>query len=96
MSKLSSQNQSSPDSVLIDVNRFKLSINNIGGLADQLIPGQSIEGGGGQYDSNIVLSSGGFYLSGISNGFLWANASFGSAYIFDYVPGSIGTVPLVL
>ena len=81
----------STDSVLIDVNRFKLPINNIGGLADQLISGQTIEGG--KYDGNIVMFSGGFYLSGISNGFLWANGNFSSERISDYVPGTVGTIP---
>src|ERR1035437_65504 len=81
----------STDSVLIDVNRFKLPINNIGGLADQLIGDQSIAGG--IYDGNIVMFSGGFYLSGLSNGFLWANGNFSSERISDYVPGTVGTIP---
>jgi len=93
MSKFPNQNNGAPDSVLIDVNRFKLSISNIGGLADKNIPGQPIEGGGGLYDGNIVLFSGGFYLSGISNGFLWANGSFSDERITDYVPGKVGTIP---
>jgi hypothetical protein len=70
-----------------------LSLNNIGGLADKYIPGQPLEGSGGKYDSNIVMFSGGFYLSGRSNGFLWANASFGASNVFDYTPGPVGSLP---
>src|ERR1017187_2174242 len=83
----------STDSVLIDVNRFKLMISNIGGLADKNIPGQPIEGGGGGlYYGNIVLLNGVFYLFGISIGFHLANGSFSDEYITDYVPGKVGTI----
>ena len=79
------------DSVMIDVNRFKLPINNIGFLADQLISGQSIAGG--KYDGGIVLYSGGFYMAGKSNGFLWGNGSFTTSRAEDYVPGKVGSFP---
>ena len=100
MSKFSYQNPSSGynklplnsplDSVMIDVNRFKLPINNIGTLADQLTNGQRLAGG--FYDGGLTLYSGGFYLSGISNGFLWANGNFSAERISDYVPGHVGTI----
>jgi hypothetical protein len=79
------------DSVMIDVNRFKMPINNIGTLGDQLIGGQSVAGG--KYDGQIVLFSGGFMMSGKSNGFLWANSSYTDNRILDYVPGRVGTIP---
>ena len=81
----------SVDSVLIDVNRFKLPINNIGSLADVIIGDQS--NWFGNYDGNLVMFSGGFYISGISNGFLWANGNFSAERISDYVPGTVGTIP---
>jgi hypothetical protein len=91
LSKFPNQNYSSTDSVLIDVNRFKLPINNIGFLADQLISGQS--SAGGKYDGNIVLFSAGILMAGKSNGFLWGNGTFTASRIEDYVPGKIGTIP---
>jgi hypothetical protein len=48
---------------------------------------------GGNYDGNIVMYSGGFYMSGLSNGFPWANGSFSAGYIKDYVPGRVGSFP---
>ena len=84
--------QLSTDSVTIDVNRFKLPINNVGTLGDQLISGQA--SAGGKYDDKLVLFSGGFLMSGKTNGFLWANGSFTASRIADYVPGKVGTIPL--
>ena len=91
LSKFPNKSFGSTDSVLIDVNRFKLPINNIGTLGDQPVIGQSI--GGGKYDGNIVLFSGGILMAGKSNGFLWGNDSFTASRIDDYVPGKIGTIP---
>jgi hypothetical protein len=76
---------------MIDVNRFKLPINNVGTLGDQLISGQAIAGG--QYDDRVILFSGGFLMSGKTNGFLWANGTSSALRIADYVPGKIGTIP---
>lgn len=87
----SAYGQAGIDSVMIDVNRFNLPINNVGTLGDQLISGQPIAGG--KYDDRIILFSGGFFMSGKSNGFLWANGTSGAARVADYVPGKIGTIP---
>jgi len=75
---------------LIDVNRFKLPVYN-NGVIGYLSSGGEFDGG--LYDGNIVLFSEGYYLSGKSNGNLWANANFSSAYVFDYVPGRVGIIP---
>ena len=74
---------------LIDVNRFKLPVGNNGVLGDILINGYS----GGRYDGNIVMFSGGFYLTGISNGVTWSNGEFSAARIIGYLPGRVGTIP---
>jgi hypothetical protein len=79
------------DSVLIDVNRFKLPISNNGILADVLISGQPMAGG--FYDGKVILYSDGFLMSGISNGILWANGASPLIRAQDYLPGKVGTVP---
>ncbi len=73
---------------LIDINRFKLPMNNSGVFAAVTINGES----GGKYDGNIVLFSGGFYLSGKSNNNLWANAVASSSRLQDYWPGKVGSL----
>jgi hypothetical protein len=79
----------STDSVMIEVNRFHLPINNAGTLGDQLTPGQTLAGG--LYDDRIVLYSGGLLMSGLSNGFRWSNASVTAIRVDDYVPGKVGS-----
>jgi hypothetical protein len=81
----------STDSVLIDVNRFKLPVSNNGILADVLISGQPMAGG--FYDGRVILYSDGFLMSGISNGILWANGASPLIRAQDYLPGKVGTVP---
>jgi hypothetical protein len=81
----------SVNSTIIDVNRFKLPLDNKGTLADVLVSPDIFPGG--KYDGNITLFSGGYYLTGKSNGNLWSNVNFSSRYIFDYVPGKVGTNP---
>jgi len=72
---------------LLDVNRFKLAINNKGILAD--VDSYLI----GDFDESIVLFSGGFGLSGYANGELWANAVMSASRIEDYQPGKVGSEP---
>lgn len=76
-------------SVIIDVNRFKLPINNVGYLGFGYNYDEPLEGA--KYDGNIVMSTGGIFLAGKSNEFLWATSSF--AWLHSYVPGKIGTIP---
>ncbi len=42
------------------------------------------------YDDYSVMYSGGFYLSGYSDGTLWANAMATASRVEDYVPGNVG------
>ncbi len=79
------------NATLLDVNRFKLPVVYNGVLGDFIIPPQSI--GGGRYDGNIVLFSGGFYMTGKTNGTLWSNGQFTSSPISDYVQGKVGSDP---
>jgi hypothetical protein len=76
-------------SLLIDVNKFQLPINNSGILADVLIPPATI--GGAKLDNKIFLFSAGFYLSGFNNGNLWANGMASGSRVTDYLPGKVGS-----
>ncbi|NOX65013.1 MAG: exo-alpha-sialidase, partial [Chlorobi bacterium] len=75
-------------SYLIDINRFKLPLDNQGVLADVKENGQYSYGG--RFDSLSVLYSGGFALSGYKAGGLWGNEMFTTSRITDYLPGIVG------
>lgn len=65
-------------------NRFHLSFDNKGNLAD-VIPNHY-----GNFDNGRVLFAGGFLLSGFENGNLFSNAVFSAGRIYDYYPGIVG------
>ena len=53
-----------------------------------------IRGGGGsvgKFDEGGFLFSGGFFLSGYSNGQMWSNAVASASLVEDYLPGKIGS-----
>jgi hypothetical protein len=77
------------DAYLIDVNNFKLPIDNRGILADANVNGIS----GGRFEGNMVLFSAGFYLSGYNNGLLWANGIASASLVEDYQAGPVGSEP---
>ena len=58
-----------------------------GVLADVNI---SPNGPGGQFGGHTFLFSGGFFLSGYSNGDLWANAVASATLVEDYIQGEVG------
>jgi hypothetical protein len=76
------------DSVVIDVNRFKLPIKNNGVLGISINDNED----GGKYDGQIVMFSGGFFMSGKTKDSLWANCQFFSDHFSDYLPGKVGSV----
>jgi len=73
---------------LIDINNFNLPINNMGVLADVLISPATLAGG--MLQNKIVLYSGGFFMSGLTNGTIWANGVATSSRVQDYLPGMVG------
>ena len=75
------------DSDALNINNIYLPMNNAGILADA--NGQPY-GFGGQFQGHIFLFSGGFFLSGYSNGQLWANAVASSSLVQDYIQGTVG------
>ncbi len=74
------------DSYAIDINNIYLPLNSKGVLADVNVPPN---GSGGQFGGHTFLFSGGFFLSGYSNGQLWANAVASASLVQDYLPGIV-------
>jgi hypothetical protein len=75
------------DGYRMNVNNLNIPINNAGVIADVSLP----DGGttNGYYGNHGFLFSGGFYLSGKSNGNSWANAVASASLEKDYVPGTV-------
>jgi hypothetical protein len=84
----------SVDSVLsksdiMEVNNFKLPVGNSGVLGDLVASGETIAGG--KYNGQITLYSGGFYISGTTNGSVWSNGVMTATRVADYIPGNVGS-----
>ncbi len=76
------------DAYALDINNIYLPLNRKGILAAVDIPPPIGNGSGGQFGGNVFLFSGGFFLSGYSNGQLWANAVASASLVEDYLPGT--------
>ena len=75
------------DAYALDINNIYLPINSRGVLADVNI---SPNGSGGQFGGATFLFSGGFFLSGYSDGTLWANGVASASLVEDYLAGISG------
>lgn len=75
------------DAIYVDINRFKMTINNSGVLG--AVPLPNTYSGGGMYDSIGVLFNGGFFLSGYTNANFWGNGMLSASHIADFLPGKI-------
>jgi len=73
------------DAYALDINNIYLPINRKGVIASVNIPPL---GSGGQFNGYTFLFSGGFFLSGYSNGQLWANAVASATLVEDYLQGT--------
>lgn len=73
------------DAELLNINNIYLPFDNKGIIANVNIPPN---GSGGQFGGHTFLYSAGFFLSGFTNGNLWANAVAPSSLIQDYLPGN--------
>lgn len=84
-----------PDSYLMWINNILMPLNSQGVIANVRVPlgTGSIEGGKFEDPNKEFLFSGGFMLSGYSDGALWANAVASASRIYDYEPGAIGGDP---
>jgi|WetSurMetagenome_2_1015567.scaffolds.fasta_scaffold01309_3 hypothetical protein len=75
------------DAYALNINNIYLPLNRKGVLADVNVPPL---GTGGQFGGHTFLFSGGFLLSGYSNGELWANAVASASLVEDYIQGEVG------
>src|SRR3990170_9114029 len=74
------------DAYALNINNIYLPLNRDGVLADVDAPPI---GPGGQFGGHTFLFSGGFFLSGYSNGDLWANAVASASLVEDYLQGEV-------
>ncbi|MDP4176318.1 MAG: hypothetical protein Q8933_20220, partial [Bacteroidota bacterium] len=82
--KVKKENFKAGDAYRMNINNFNLPLNKSGVLGDVLLNGSS----GGTLDGKIFLFSGGFFMSGLSEGHKWANAVASASRIQDYNPGT--------
>jgi hypothetical protein len=75
------------DAYALDINNIYMPINRKGVLANVYIYPNNP---GGQFGGHTFLFSGGFFLSGYSNGVLWANAVASASLVEDYLQGENG------
>lgn len=75
---------------IIDVNHFQLPINNTGATAGFPIPDSSaVWNNTGKLNGELILFSGGFFLSGKKNDSIWMSNVAASSYMLDYLPGAV-------
>jgi hypothetical protein len=74
------------DAYALNINNIYMPLNRKGILADVNVPPNGSEG---QFGGHSFLFSGGFFLSGYSNGVLWANAVASASLVEDYLPGYV-------
>ncbi len=77
-------------SAYLDVNNIYLPFNNRGIIADVNVPPS---GSGGQFAGGTFLFSSGFWLSGYTNNYLWANGVASASLVEDYIAGTVGMDP---
>jgi len=69
-----------------EINNLKIPIDYTGVIA-------AVNQTGGSYDGRVILNSGGFLMSGKSNGVLWGNGQATSLLIENYIPGKVNSDP---
>lgn len=74
------------DAYALNINNIYMPLSRRGVLADVNIPPV---GPYGQFGGHVFLFSGGFFLSGYSNGQLWANAVASASLVEDYLQGRV-------
>ncbi len=74
------------DGYALDINNIFMPMDSKGVLAEVTLPGSDY---GGRFGGHVFLFSGGFFLSGFSNGQSWANAVAASLLVEDYLPGTV-------
>ncbi|GAB1347876.1 hypothetical protein MASR1M107_00870 [Ignavibacteriales bacterium] len=79
------------DSYRMFINNLNIPLNRSGVVGDVSIfdPETGGNTSGGRFAGTVFLFSGGFFLSGKTNGVLWTNAVASASRIQDYVPGTV-------
>jgi len=79
------------DSYRMYINNINMPMNRSGVIAAVNIedPIAEVSGAGGKFAGDVFLFSAGFFLSGYSNGNLFANAVASASLVEDYVPGTV-------
>src|SRR3989304_1750117 len=72
------------DSYRLFINNIDMPMNRTGVMANVSIDGRE----GGMLDGKTFLFSGGFYMSGVTNGLTWANAVASASRTEDYIAGT--------
>jgi hypothetical protein len=79
------------DAYAMYINNIYLPMNRKGIIADVNIPPPDGKGSWGQFAGGTFLFSSGFFLSGLKNGEMWANAVASATLVEDYLQGTIAT-----
>ena len=79
------------DAYRLFINNVNLPMNRKGVLAEVNIadPNPLINGSGGKFAGDVALFAGGFFLSGLSAGNIFANAVAPASLVEDYVPSDV-------
>jgi hypothetical protein len=77
------------DSYRFFINNMDIPMDNRGVLGAVNIPPPEGNGSGGKFANNTFLFSGGFFMSGKTNGQGWANAQATASLVENWVPGTV-------
>lgn len=79
------------DAYRLYINNVNLPLNRVGALAEVNIPDPNpiVSGAGGKFAGDVALFAGGFFLSGLADGNIFANAVAPASLVQDYVAGDV-------
>jgi len=78
------------DAYRFNINNLNIPINRVGTIADVNIPP---DGTLGRFGNGTFLFSSGFFMSGLTNGNLWAFAQASASLIENMIPGTVESGP---
>jgi len=83
------------DAYRMNINNLNIPLNRKGIIAAVNIPDDDpvIDGAGGKFGGQVFLFSSGFFLSGLADGQLWANAVASASLVEDYTHGTVAGGP---
>lgn len=83
------------DAYRMFINNLNMPMNRVGVMGDVALPDPETGGttSGGKFGGHVFLFSGGFFLSGMTNGSIWSNAVASASRIQDYRAGTVASGP---